>query len=445
MSREDPQLLFAGTNGKIFSLPSIEAAGMKGSHFFRLSAERLVKVPHGSELFVLPGRAPVGYDRELGKFVRIDRDPYSKKREPCFAIAAFVSPGYTVTASSAYREIGRPKMLPLFSYAAVALWRGEFYVASVRVDRERRQDLRCVDMNAVAASAGSSRKLFPGNRLIRHLAGCALSYGCPAAKNFFLKKYEAPLPTSPSCNAFCAGCISYQPRKRCQVTQPRITFIPSPEEVSEIALSHIKYTRDPVVSFGQGCEGEPLLVGDVLAKSIALIRKKTSKGVINVNTNASKPDVIEKLCDEGLDSIRVSLNSAQADFYTRYYRPKGYAFKDVISSIRIAKKKGIFVSINYLTMPGFTDTKSELSAFRKLIGKYRIDMVQWRNMNYDPVRYFQDLNIRCDPREMAGVNEAIRSLREEFPGLMMGYFNPSRGRIARYRLRMGLCRRTRAA
>ena len=36
------------------------------------------------------------------------------------------------------------------------------------------------------------------NRLFRHLETCALTYGCPAAKNLFLCRYEAPLPTSPA-------------------------------------------------------------------------------------------------------------------------------------------------------------------------------------------------------------------------------------------------------
>ncbi|MCK4423827.1 MAG: hypothetical protein KAV18_07145 [Candidatus Omnitrophica bacterium] len=47
--------------------------------------------------------------------------------------------------------------------------------------------------------------------------------------------------------------------------------------------------RQPVVSFGQGCEGEPLLVYKTLSQAIKLIRKQTKKGTINLNTNASRP------------------------------------------------------------------------------------------------------------------------------------------------------------
>ena len=215
----------------------------------------------------------------------------------------------------------------------------------------------------------SLKKLFPENRLIRHLKKCALLFGCPNAKNFFLSRYEAPLPTSPACNAQCAGCISYQPEARCPVTQPRIKFVPTPEEIAEIALFHINMVKKPVVSFGQGCEGEPLLCADIIEKAIKLIRAKTLRGVINMNTNASKAGAISKLFDAGLDSIRVSLNSVREIYYKRYYRPKGYSFKEVLRSINTAKGKGGFVAINYLTMPGFTDSKDEFTAFKKFIEK----------------------------------------------------------------------------
>ncbi|MFC1817352.1 radical SAM protein, partial [Thermodesulfobacteriota bacterium] len=68
------------------------------------------------------------------------------------------------------------------------------------------------------------RQKLPGNRLREHLENCALTYGCPAAKNFFLGRYEAPLPTSRSCNAGCLGCISLQKSGAISNCQERIKF-----------------------------------------------------------------------------------------------------------------------------------------------------------------------------------------------------------------------------
>ena len=90
--------------------------------------------------------------------------------------------------------------------------------------------------------------------------------------------------------------------------------MPSPEEVAETALFHGHNVKNAVFSFGQGCEGEPLLQADLIEKSIRLIRKATSQGIININTNASKPESVSRLFDIGLDSIRVSVNSVRKKF-----------------------------------------------------------------------------------------------------------------------------------
>jgi MoaA/NifB/PqqE/SkfB family radical SAM enzyme len=273
------------------------------------------------------------------------------------------------------------------------------------------------------------KKLYPANRLIRHLSVCACTYGCPAATNFFLERYECPLPTSPSCNSACVGCISVKHTLSCPEVQPRIRFIPSPQEIAQVALHHIKAVDNPVVSFGQGCEGEPLIVADVLEQAIVLIRKKTKKGVINLNTNASRPDKILRLREAGLDSMRVSVNSVRKKFYDLYYNPKGYGFGDVVSSIEIMKRLGGFVSINYLVMPGFTDQKEEAVALFDFIRKTRIDMIQWRNLNYDPMDYFRKMKMtnagarRAAPL-LIGMRQLIEQTKQRFPKLRHGYFNP---------------------
>lgn len=422
MRKSGLQIVVSDRKGRIFNLPGFEPAGMKAGHFFRLVKREFIKLPQGSELFMLPDRRPVGYDSDSGRFIML---------EDFFSVAVFPSPGYDITYSSAYKEVKKSSMLPLFSYGAACFYKGDFYIAALRVDRELRQDLRFMDMRLAGKNMKEYRKIFPSNRLVRHLEGCAFTYGCPAAKNFFLKRYEAPLPTSPYCNAACIGCISYQPDNKCTVTQPRIKFFPAPEEVAEVALYHIRNVKDPVVSFGQGCEGEPLLAADVLEKSIRLIRRKTSKGIINLNTNASRPDIIAGLFDAGLDSIRVSMNSAREDYYARYYKPRGYGFSDVEDSIKIAKKKKGFVSINYLVMPGFTDSKQEFSAFRDFTGKYKVDMIQWRNLNFDPVRYFKEMKISVVKEDLIGIREVMHLIKRSFPGILMGYFNPSKRRMKR--------------
>ena len=147
---------------------------------------------------------------------------------------------------------------------------------------------------------------------------------------------------------------------------------------------------------------------------------------ININTNASRPKTIARLFDIGLDSIRVSMNSVRQEYYNRYYRPADYSFQDVLKSIKIAKRKKGFVSINYLVMPGFTDSKDESVALKRFIEAYKIDMIQWRNLNFDPLQYFKVIKCAVHPSDMIGIRQLIASLKKSFPRLKMGYYNPSR-------------------
>lgn len=429
--REYPKLLMADKNGEIFDVAHLQAAGMKAGEYFKLRGADLIELHPDSEVFLLPERTPVGYDPDAQEFVELTSNPLGEGA--CFAVSAFLAPGFSITHNAAYTQKAKAKLLPLFSYAAVAYYKGKFYASAIRVDKEKRQELSGMDLDLLDKNVKKFRKEFPLNRLVRHLETCALRYGCPAAKNFFLERYEGPLPSSPVCNARCIGCITHQPEGKCSVTQPRITFTPSAHEIAEVAISHIGKVNDPVVSFGQGCEGEPLMVGETLLEAVKLIRRATSKGVINMNTNASRPDVLEKLFDAGLNSIRVSLNSLTDEYYNAYYLPKGYTFKDVLLSIKKAKRCGVFVSLNYLTFPGFTDSRSEVKALKKFLASGNADMIQWRNLNYDPVSYIKRIKIDVKRSDMIGMRELISEVKDEFPNVMKGYFNPSRGRITRHK------------
>ncbi|HNX91569.1 MAG TPA: radical SAM protein [Candidatus Omnitrophota bacterium] len=435
MDKNTPRLVIADKNNKIYDCPRLEGCGMKAGNYFRIDTKTLVKLHKDSELFALPDRLPVGYDAGSGQYVSLKNYPFRGVPSECRAVAAFIAPGYTVTYNAAYSEDGPKSILPLFSYAAVVFYRGGFYAAGVVVDKEKRQVFSPGDIARIGENVKKFRKIFPKNRLVRHLESCALRYGCPAGKNFFLSRYECPLPTSPVCNSNCIGCISYQPDKKCPITQPRIKFKPKPEEIAEVALFHIERVKDPVVSFGQGCEGEPLMSGKEIEKAVSMIRARTSKGMININTNASLTAVLDRLYDAGIDSMRVSMNSVREEFYNRYYNPRGYVFKDVVNSIKRARLKNVFVSVNYLVMPGFSDSRAESGALFDFIERNDINMIQWRNLNYDPRDYFQKMRLAVNPENMIGMDKLINDVGKKFPCVMKGYFNPSKGRIRKNALR----------
>jgi len=304
-------------------------------------------------------------------------------------------------------------------------WHGDgFRSAVMRIDRERRQDLRLMPRVKVDRGVAALRKKMPGNRLRKHLEKCALTYGCPAAKNFFIGRCEAPLPASPRCNARCLGCLSLQSAGTVSHCQDRIAFMPSADEITDIALEHLGKVKDGVVSFGQGCEGDPLLAAEVIEPAIRKIREKTASGTINMNTNGSLPDVLDRLFDAGLDSIRVSMNSVRQACYDAYFRPRGYRFEDVLAGIALGIRRGRHVAVNYLNMAGITDSPEEVAALHSFLDTHPIHQIQWRNMNYDPLRYRQAMDEADANGPPVGMKRLVAGLRKSYPRLRHGYFNP---------------------
>jgi wyosine [tRNA(Phe)-imidazoG37] synthetase (radical SAM superfamily) len=417
-----PSLVYADAQGNITDFPGLHAAGMSAGNFKLPQKEDFIPLPEGSELFVLPGRLPIGCDCNSGEALLLEEDPYSG--EEIQAVSAFMSPAHTAILNSAYQTSAAAPRLPLFAYTAVGWYDDRFWTTAFRSDNDIRQD--CTQFNQAEINSRTAKKLKQNknNRLIQHLGKCCLTYACPAARNYFLGRWEAPLPTSPICNARCVGCISLQASGKCSATQDRIQFVPTPSEIAQIAIPHLQTAEHAIVSFGQGCEGEPLLQTDTIEKAIIAIRKKTDRGTINLNSNASLPQAIKRLAGAGLDSLRVSINSAQKSYHHNYYRPQGFSLSDVLESIRVMKEEGGFVSLNYFILPGFTDSIDEFESLCSLLDTFKPDRIQLRNLNMDPEWYLRTLNLE-HPIISMGMRHWIKKINEIFPQLQLGYYNPA--------------------
>ena len=413
----------ANSTGEITELPGYGAVGMDGVLKVPLTRKNTSALPYGGELMYLPDRIPLVYNFSNNRIEALERHPVFSDQK-IYPVAAFNSPGYVLKLTAAYKEKPKAKLLPLFSYGAVGWQKGEFCSAVIQVDKEPRQDLRKMPQKKIMVGIRRQRRNLPENRLRAHLENCALTYGCPAAKNFFLGRYEAPLPTSKSCNAGCLGCISLQEDGNISSSQDRIFFTPTPKEIADVALSHIKKVPKAVVSFGQGCEGDPLMAAETIIKAIYMIRKETDQGTINMNTNASRPEVMKALFMAGLDSVRVSLNSVREPCYKAYFRPKGYGFSHVLESISEGVKGKIHVALNYLNCPGFSDTPEEAEAFLNFLSTFSIGLIQWRNLNFDPLRYVHLMNQAIPCSTPMGMDTLLKRVRKAFPLVRFGYFNP---------------------
>jgi MoaA/NifB/PqqE/SkfB family radical SAM enzyme len=225
------------------------------------------------------------------------------------------------------------------------------------------------------------------------------------------------------------GCISFQPESESITSaQDRLRFKPTAGEIVEYTVPHLESADFPIISFGQGCEGEPLLMWETIKESIIQIRKFTPKGSININTNGSMPKAVDELAKAGLNSIRVSTNSVQKWLYTAYYKPNNYEFEAIIESLKIMNEAGGWTSLNYFVFPGLTDSVEEYEALRIVIRETGLKMIQWRNFNIDPDWYMGTVGA-AETGDILGVKQLMSLIKEEFPHIKYGYYNPPIERI----------------
>lgn len=416
-----PYLLYSDGQGNIFEDQSLYAVGRSGWDALPVPSDEWIPLPAGGSLYELPGRRGIGIDVVTGEMRLCDKG---------WAVAAFIPPAHTGFYLAAYETAPDAPVLPLFCYTAAGWWDDQFWVTAVRVEKDIRQDCEGYDQALIEQGTAHLLKAYPHNRLVKHLMeNCCQTYTCPAARNFSMGRWECPVPVSPACNANCIGCISLQPdEEKIVSTQDRLQFKPSVEEIVEFTVPHLETAPFPIISFGQGCEGEPLLMWETIRDSIIEIRKHTPKGSININTNGSNPAAVKALCEAGLNSIRVSTNSARKEIYTPYYRPNNYHFEDILESLKVVSSYGGWTSINYFVFPGMTDSVAEYEALRKLIQETGLKMIQWRNFNIDPDWYLGKIGV-TETGECMGVSQLQQLIQEEFPTLRYGYFNPPIERI----------------
>jgi pyruvate-formate lyase-activating enzyme len=419
--QQSPYILYSDGEGNIYEDTSLYVVGRAGWDAMPIDPADWIELPEGGNLYELPGRRGIGLDVETGEMRLCDKG---------WAVAAFIPPAHTGLYIAAYETEAEAPTLPLFCYTAAGWLDNKTYVPAVRIEQDIRQECAGYDDEKIATGTEKLLADYPHNRLVKHLMeNCCMTYTCPAARNFSLSRWECPVPTSPACNANCIGCISFQPSDETIVsTQDRLTFKPTAEEIVEFTVPHLKNAPFPLISFGQGCEGEPLLMWETIRESIIEIRKHTDKGSININTNGSKPDAVKALCEVGLNSIRVSTNSARKHIYEPYYRPNNYQFEDIIESLKVMRSYGGWTSINYFVFPGMTDSVGEYEALRKLIIDTDLSMIQWRNFNIDPDWYMGKIGVN-ETGEMLGVKQLMSLIAEEFPKVKFGYFNPPIERI----------------
>jgi len=419
------KLLVAHPQGTIYEHPYLHAAAWSGQEWLNPVESGYIPLPEGTKLFTLPQRLPVGYNPHSGKYEVVRDFSDGKTGFQPWAVSAFLPPAYMRLLLPAYSTIVDAPALPQWAYAAVAAGEKDILTAAMKVDASERWHPRQFDDRQLPKRMKEITGKYPHNRLIQHISHCATQYHCFAAKNFFLARWEAGLPAARKCNAACLGCLSLQSGE-VPSSHQRISFTPTVEEIAEAAVHHLQYAEDPLVSFGQGCEGDPLMEWQLIVEAVKLIRKRTERGTIHLNTNGSIPEAAPALADAGVDSVRVSLNSANKENYRRYFRPEGYSLEEVKEFLKRSKQAGLFLHINLLIMPGFSDSVNETESFIHFAEALEIDLAQLKNLNLDPELYLREMVIDSPAQGMMNMWNAFKA---RLPKVKYGYFNLQKERF----------------
>jgi pyruvate-formate lyase-activating enzyme len=416
-----PYMLYADGDGNVYEHPFYRMVGFSGPKPLTVEDEDLIPVPELSKLFYIPDCPPVGLDPNTGEYMVVSEIHIEGVTTPCSAVAVFLEPGLVRSLLPAVDYQPKSYTLPTWAYTAVGFRDNRYWAAGFRIEYNHKWDPRNYDDRELVPAIKKYKKEHPSGPLVEHLIHCATHNHCFAAKNLFLKRWEAPLPVSRGCNAECLGCLSLQADPDCPSSHHRIRFKPSQEELVRMAVAHLEQAPEAIVSFGQGCEAEPLTEYELISQCIKNIRRETDRGTINLNTNGSWPARIRLIIESGLDSIRISLNSARPELYHAYYRPKNYNFQDVVISISLSRNLGLYTMINYLVFPGITDQQDEIEALIDLIRKTGVNFLHLKNLNIDPQLYLDRMPNSTSPA--VGMKKMVGILEGEFPDLTLGYFN----------------------
>ncbi|HEX6506842.1 MAG TPA: radical SAM protein, partial [Chloroflexota bacterium] len=242
------RLVYATDDGQLHEDPSLLALG--ASAFRSLPLGRMVPLPDGATVSLLPNSQALGMTQ--GGRTTIHPDPGAR------AVAALLPTGFTRLLVPAYEKVPGTGHMPLFGYTAVAGLHGKLFAAALPLDPGGSWDPATHNTPDLTELVRAKLEGYPDNRLVRHHAYCATEYGCYTAQNLFYGRDEMAIAVSVACNAACVGCISEQLD---DITAPhdRIRFTPTVGEIVDLAVPHLETAPQPIVSFGQGCEGEPLL------------------------------------------------------------------------------------------------------------------------------------------------------------------------------------------
>lgn len=409
--------LLSDDQGEMVVAPEGWAAVARSGREFR-PISRWIPLPPQATLMHLPGRLGMAANSKTGKVAAV---PGRHQ----LAVAAVLPVGYLRLLLPAYRSDERvgQRTLPLYGYTAAADLNGEIVVAATKTDDFAPWTRDRPGRAALEREVETLQRQMPRSRVVAQISVCALAHNCLTAQNTFLGRGEAALPTSAACNADCLGCISLQTDSGAPAAQPRIGRAPTADDLIAVGRQHLRRSAQVgeagMVSFGQGCEGEPLLRERQLLTVAEVLRREFPAATIHINTNGSRPSALQRLFGAGVNSCRISIFSFDQLLFAAYYRPRGYRIDQVMESCRVAAGAGAQLTVNLLTFPGISDSPKEVDLSIARLGELGVSQLQLRTLNVDPLWLLG----RVPGLDSGiGIDCLVARLRASLPLLQLGNF-----------------------
>ena len=351
------QAIHSDRSGRVFVSADYGATALDGQTPAVL--ERAIPLPPEAQLVPLADRAAIGIDR------RGQPRPLGPAR---WALAAVLGPGYLRTHLPACDPATDVAPLDPLPYAAVAADQaGEIVVAAIAVGAPAQGSAfaRVAD-DDLASRITDRLRSEPSNRLLRQLARCAREYECQAARNAFLGRGECALPLGAPANDQAGPSVAL--RRRDERAPTELTAMPATAaDAAAVANAHFR-SGGTSVSFGQACEGDPLVLVRTVADAAALITRPGGTEIV-LRTNGSSVAALARAADAGIDRVVVALASAHGPTYERVHGPIGHRWTDVRASLREAASRKLALTIELLSLPGLTDREAEVRALVALLGE----------------------------------------------------------------------------
>ena len=196
------------------------------------------------------------------------------------------------------------------------------------------------------------------------------------------------------CNLHCNFCQNWQ------ISQA------SPEKIQNYEISSEQIVQKAIESGSKSIAftyNEPIIFYEMMLETAKLAKQKGLKTVMVTNGYINKKP-LEELA-EYIDAANVDLKAFTEKFYKEY---TGASLKPVLESMKTLKKKGVFLEVTNLIIPGANDTEKEI---RELCEWIKENMGEETPMHFS--RFFPAYNLKNVPPTPVETLKTAKKIAEE--------------------------------